>query len=573
MADEHGRDRTTEDERRPSAALLWLILAAALLLRLYGLGHRGILLWDEGSYLMEGRFIATGVKAAAWKLAGKLPWVEAPEQEQVRALVSGIAPGIMGKPGHAGLVALMMLVFGDTDYAPALVSVLCSLVMICLVWRLGAAYCGPIGAVASAGLLAVSPYMLFYGRVGLAELDFALGGLLVMLLLWHHWSRQEPPRSRSLLWLGAVTGLAFLLNYRGFILLALCMLWLAALMWHMKKPLLHAAGALLLVAAGFALPLLATEGLYHVGTAVARSVHPTTEMRTYFQQLHWLASNHGSQPPTAANLGTYPYLFAIWEGPGLVLLLIGSAIALARRRWQDLLVLSFFYLPMLQWSVRHDAYARLAVLNLPMYGLLAGLAVAAMWQAGRMQTARVLSGSRQAAARAAAVALATGFLLWAGWQGLPILQAQSAHEQALAMTADLAQGPLVDTNPGVAVVYEQYYDLHDVIRLPEERGEALEALRAVRDRGGKYLVTDMQRFVSGTQLMNLARYRASACHIIDTHCIPIWQTAHMAGLFRHFCFEHNWGRAQTVELYAGYRDEAEMIRVYLLDAAIAALDR
>ena len=47
----------------------------------------------------------------------------------------------------------------------------------------------------------------------------------------------------------------------------------------------------------------------------------------------------------------------------------------------------------------------------------------------------------------------------------------------------------------------------------------------------------------------------------------------MVGLFRHFCFEHNWGRAQTVELYAGYRDEAEMMRVYLLDDAIAALDR
>jgi hypothetical protein len=47
----------------------------------------------------------------------------------------------------------------------------------------------------------------------------------------------------------------------------------------------------------------------------------------------------------------------------------------------------------------------------------------------------------------------------------------------------------------------------------------------------------------------------------------------MVGLFRHFCFEHNWGRAQTVALYAEYRDEAEMMRVYLLDDAIAALDR
>ena len=46
----------------------------------------------------------------------------------------------------------------------------------------------------------------------------------------------------------------------------------------------------------------------------------------------------------------------------------------------------------------------------------------------------------------------------------------------------------------------------------------------------------------------------------------------MAGLFRHFCFEHNCGRVQTVELYAGYRDEAEKMRVYLLDDAIGALE-
>ena len=67
--------------------------------------------------------------------------------------------------------------------------------------------------------------------------------------------------------------------------------------------------------------------------------------------------------------------------------------------------------------------------------------------------------------------------------------------------------------------------------------------------------------------------RRKACTVIDRHCSGIWQAAHMAGLFRHFCFEHNWGRAQTVELYAVYRDEAEMMRVYLLDDAIAALDR
>ena len=78
----------TEQLNRSGRILLVTLFVIAALLRVYGIFDRGVLLWDEGSYLMEGRFIATGVKAAAWQLAVKLPWVPAPDGEQLHTRIT-----------------------------------------------------------------------------------------------------------------------------------------------------------------------------------------------------------------------------------------------------------------------------------------------------------------------------------------------------------------------------------------------------------------------------------------------------------------------------------------------------
>jgi len=258
---------------RLHAGLLVALLVIALLLRLYGIFDRGVILWDEGAYLMEGRFIATGLKAAAWKLAGAaLPWVAEPTAEEIRQLVAGIAPGIMGKPGHAGLIALLMLIFGDQLYTPALLSIVCSLLIMYLVYRLGLAYTGPVGALAAVYVLAVSPYHLFYSRVGLAEMDFALGGLLLLWLLWRHLQSHDLPSSRAALALGLLVGAVFLLNYRAYILLVLVLFWLAVMLLCRGASPGITISRLACLGVGFVIPLVAMEGLYQLGAGIAQTV-------------------------------------------------------------------------------------------------------------------------------------------------------------------------------------------------------------------------------------------------------------------------------------------------------------
>jgi 4-amino-4-deoxy-L-arabinose transferase-like glycosyltransferase len=542
--------------------LLVAVFVIAALLRVYGICDRGVLLWDEGSYLMEGRFIATGVKAAAWQLAGKLPWITAPESEQLREMVAGIAPGIMGKPGHAGLVALFMLIFGDHLYTPALLSIVCSLVIMYLVYRLGLVYLGPVGATVAVYVLAISPYYLFYSRVGLAEMDFALGGLLVVWLLWRHLESAELLSKRAAVGLGVLVGVSFLLNYRVYIVLALALFWLGVILMRRGASPTVTVSRVAYLGVGFVIPLLAVEGLYHLGAGIAQTVQPGMELRTYFEQLLWLATAHGGEPLTLANVPTYAYLLMRWEWPVLVLLVIGTVVAARRQRMVDWLVLSFFWLPLLQWSLRADGYARLAVLNLPLYALLAGLGFQTLLPARLGGTQRALIG--------AALIILIGAA--AAYADLPILQAKSLHGRALAVTVEGGSAQIIDTNPGVGVVHEEMYRLEDNIRLPELPHEALKTLRQAREQGAKYLITDMQRFVSGTRLMSLSRYRHSACHAIETRCRPIWEAPHMQGLFFHYCFEHNWGFRQTLQLYDAYRESSDFIRIYRLDDAIAALD-
>lgn len=554
----------TEQLNRSGRILLVALFVIAALLRVYGIFDRGVLLWDEGSYLMEGRFIATGVKAAAWQMAGKLPWIPAPDAEQLRDLVAGIAPGIMGKPGHAGLVAVFMLIFGDYLYTPALLSIVCSLVIMYLVYRLGLAYVGPVGALAAVYVLAVSPYYLFYSRVGLAEMDFALGGLLLVWVLWRRLQSDGLLSNRAALALGLLVGAVFLLNYRTYILLALALFWLGVMLMRRGASPAVTVSRVACLGVGFVMPLLAVEGLYHLGAGIAHTVRPGMEFRTYFEQLLWLATAHGGEPLTLANVPTYAYLLAQWESPALMLLVAGTFAAAIRRRMDDWLVLSFFCLPMLQWSLRADGYARLAVLNLPMYALLAGLGF-------RTLLPKQGGGTQQRLLIAGALIILIGAAV--PYAALPILQAKSLHGRALALTVQAGSHQIIDTDPGVGVVHEEMYKLEDNIRLPELPDAALKTLRQAREHGAKYVITDMQRFVSGTRLMSLSRYRHSACHAIETRCEPIWEAPHMQGLFFHYCFEHNWGFRQTLQLYDAYREESDFIRIYRLEDAIAALEK
>lgn len=543
--------------------MLCALLAVTALLRLWGVFDRGVFLWDEGSYLMQGRFIATGTRAAIWKLTGTaLPWVDESTGEDLRAMVRGMEPGLQAKPGHTGLVALFMLVFGDTEWAPALVSVVASLLCVWLMWLIGRRYASPTGALVAAGAFALSPYAVFYGRVGLAEVDLAAAVLLMVWLLVRHAEGERPLSARGGLVLGLVAGLAFLINIRALVPVGLAGLWLAVMLWRRRRPWGVSIGVLALFGVGVLGPLLATEAAYQAMRSVMHSVRPGSDLLTYFGQLKYMADALGGTPHTLGNLPTYPYLLAVWEWPALLLAAIGAGYALCRRRMADAIILSVLLLPMLQWSTRADAYARLAVMGLPLYTLLVGLGFQALWDARRLRVP----------ARAMAIGLLVVLLPWTAWRNAPVLTAQSAHEHALAVTRQGGSEQIVDTNGGVAAVYEQYYALDHVHRPPEHPEEALPALEAARDAGAKHVIMELQRFVKGATLMHLERYQASACSVIERACTPVWEAPHMEGLLFQHSFEHNWGFTGTLGLCRAYADEPDRIRVYRIEDAIDALE-
>ncbi len=542
---------------------LCALLVITATLRLWGVFDRGVFLWDEGSYLMQGRFMATGTRAALWKVSGTLlPWVEEPSGEDLRAMVRGLEPGLQAKAGHTGLIALTMLIVGDTEWAPVLVSVAASLLCVWLVWLIGLRFIGPVGALVAAGVFAVSPYAVFYGRVGLAEVDLAAGTLLLVWLLARHADGERPLSVRSALLLGIVGGIAFVINIRALVPVALAGLWLVVMLIRGRQGI----GPLVSISAAFGLgavlPLLATEGLYQAMRSVMQSVHPESDLRTYFGQLKYMAEVLGDTPHNPGNLPTYPYLLAVWEWPALVLATLGAVFSLMRRRMVDAIVLSSLFLPMLQLSVRADAYARLAVMSLPLYALLAGLGFRMLWD----------TGTAKAVARAAAVGLLAVLVPWTMWHNAPVLTAKSAHERALSVAWQAGSSQILDTNGGVAAVYEQYYGLEDIHRPPERPEDALVLFEAVREAGTTYVITELQRFVKGATLMHPERYRASTCSVIERTCTPIWEAPHMEGLLFHHCFEHNWGFAGTRALCMAYADEPDRIRVYRIDDAIEALE-
>ncbi|MFP3902779.1 MAG: ArnT family glycosyltransferase [Armatimonadota bacterium] len=547
---------------RYRTAIILLILLVGAIVRVYGLADRGgVLLWDEGSYVMEGRFIATGVKAAAWKLAGNLPGIPSPSNEELRAMVKGLAPVTMGKPAHVAFIALFMLLFGEAAWVGGLACVAASLLCVYLVYWLGRRIYGDAAGLSAAFILAISPYFVAYSRMGLAEADFALAALLLLLVLLSIFQSSRHDRPWSAVLVGVLCSVVFLLNFRGYIIFAFAFVWMVGWCIARRCRLRVIARQAGLMVVGFVAPLVGVELLYYAGAAVFETVRAGSEVRTYFGQLQWRAMELGMNPPTLKNWPTYLYLLGLWEGPAVILLAAGTVTALIRRRAGDWLLLTFFVLLMVQWTIREDAYARLAVICLPVYALLAGLGFQTI---ARLKPKTVMT--------AVSVALLGLFALWGLQQDANFALVKTSQRKALSVCRQRGSVPLVHTGPGMAVAHEDLYRVADVRRLPAKPEAAIELLRAVRDDGGSLVVLDQQKLVPMTRLYTPSEYEASAAGVIESACVPLWEAPNATRLFRLFCFEHNWGFFDTLRTYRQYRNTGPRIRIYHLHDALDALE-
>lgn len=198
-----------------SSRPLWLggILAAGVLLRIWGLPARELSYYDEGGHWRMGYAPAAALRACAADVArGDLPSREAARASVLR---HGFPDAYFG--AHHGYVAfesLVMAAAGLRDDAGFWVSAFWGSLTLLVVYRIGTVLGSPAAGLCAATLLAASPNHVFYSRAALAQATsvfFVYAGFFCLL-------RPVPERAarRSCLVAGILLGYGLTVHYNLF---------------------------------------------------------------------------------------------------------------------------------------------------------------------------------------------------------------------------------------------------------------------------------------------------------------------------------------------------------------------
>ncbi len=161
------------------------------------------------------------------------------------------------------LIALSYFLFGDTDFTARLPHALASILTVAFLWK-WRRYLGRPGTLIAAGLMLISPYMLYYGRYARNE---ALVALLGVIMLWALLRYLETEAWRYWVILTVVSALHFTAKETAFIYTAQALIFLGWLLldrvlrapW--PRPLYRTA---FLVSLGAGAALLALGGGIHL---------------------------------------------------------------------------------------------------------------------------------------------------------------------------------------------------------------------------------------------------------------------------------------------------------------------
>ncbi len=141
---------------------------------------------------------------------------------------------MMHGPLQFHLLALSYFIFGVSDFTARIPSVLFSIATIWTLWY-WRRYLGKVGSLIAAGLMLISPYMLFYGRYVRNETYSGFAGLL---MLWAVLRYLDSGEKRYLYWLTLSLLINFTSKETAFIYAAQMLLFLAVhFLWQLvSKP-------------------------------------------------------------------------------------------------------------------------------------------------------------------------------------------------------------------------------------------------------------------------------------------------------------------------------------------------
>jgi len=243
------------------------------------------------------------------------------------------------------LLALTFSLFGDSDFTARLPHAICSILTVVLLWN-WRRYLGRAGTLVAAGLVLVSPYMLYYGRYARNESFIALLGLLALYAILRY---LEAGRKRYLLLLTAVTALHFTVKETAFIYTAQALLFLV---FFLVNRAIHFRWKNIGVLNGFMASL--SVGLLLIGAAFGVIIYTRVRAATDAGQAS--APLIPEVPLVSSSItGQFPFLISLFALASIafivaaVLFVIGYGWQILRRErsFDMLILLGTFVLPLL----------------------------------------------------------------------------------------------------------------------------------------------------------------------------------------------------------------------------------
>lgn len=125
------------------------------------------------------------------------------------------------------ILAFLFFLFGSSDFLGRLSHAIASILTILMIWN-WRKYLGRTGAILSALMMVISPYMLYYGRYARNEAFVGLFGILTLYALLRY---LETDRNRYLTLLTVATALHFTVKETAFIYVAQAMVFLCILLF------------------------------------------------------------------------------------------------------------------------------------------------------------------------------------------------------------------------------------------------------------------------------------------------------------------------------------------------------
>lgn len=559
-------DKTVRMSRWRCVAALLLILALGAGLRFHRVTELEPGIWDEGSYLLEARFLSTFCKGL-WdsaglfireRVTGEDLWKRQEQIPGVREATKGLPPKY-GRILHGTFVAAANLLAGEQPYTGNVVNAIFGTLTILAVFLLGRRmYDVRIGLVAAL-IFSVMGYHIHYSRSWLAEADTLF--FIALAFLFYYRSRFRYPElsQKDLALSGLLLGIGFTVHNRCIVIFALFFL-LDLLLYRKRKDITREIRRIriFLLTSFFLLPAFLWESFYHLVLILFRRLEIPMTTPTFLEQVlygfwHSLLWGYVSENFRLSGFLTFPYLYQHMNGIlSLLLLAAGLYFALRRRSPADRILGAWFAFPFVLYSLTNAGLTRFFSLILPPAAILSA---AALFPApGKQGDPPPLNPRVHAWLRTVFLILVVITGIFCSWTR--VLPPASGYATSMGFLKEQPTTRQIATGVPLSQVY---VGVENVERPPE----SMEELEALYRQGFRYYVIDFNRLIYTYYQMN----RVEVMDRIEGKLDPVFSTPNSFILRPQNTFEGNLYFWKTLALMrAGREERMDQIRIFDLDA-------